>query len=149
MLKSFAHCCCFPSVFSGGDYARPGACLNRARCLHRTYLFYYSVIVARSWRVLRSFRMSDTGDCQHLLEKKPTAPVLPSFLTYFGNNGFLSILRLFSILPRNVLTRAPERFVSDLSRREKTSDGNNGFVCNAFIKMLSLFCYEFSLHNNG
>lgn len=141
----------FPRYFLrngwSGDYryARPRACLNRARCLHHADLFYYSTIVVRSWRVLRGFRMSDTDDCQLLLEKKPTAPVLPSFLTYF--NGFLSILRLFPIsremfwhgLVKDSYLTCREG--KKKNNRVKQHDPNGSFAMHLYyiLKTLSLF----------
>lgn len=83
---------------------RDPACSNSTdkTSAFRSYLFYCSTIVVRGWRVLRLPNVRH-GRLSALPGNKPTAPVVPSFLTYFGNNGFLS--SLVSHLPRNVLTR--------------------------------------------
>lgn len=105
------------------DTSDPRACLNRARCLHRAYLFYYSAIVAQSWRefygasecptwTIVSFcwkRSRQLQSCQVFSPTSVTTDFFPSS-------------PLVSHLPRNVLTRPRKRFVSDLSRGKKATE---------------------------
>lgn len=65
------------------------------RRITRIYSTILPLLLSRGWRRVSQLPNVRRGRLSALPENKPTAPVVPSFLTYFRNNGFLSIRRLF------------------------------------------------------